>query len=211
MALSVIGAGFGRTGTLSLKVALEKLGVGRSYHMEEVMKHHRHPERWTAAADQVPNWDPFFVGYGATLDWPTTYFWRELAAHYPAAKVILTVRSSESWLRSMQDTLFGYMRNPPHAAGDTPAAAHIAMVRKLIVERTFGGNIDDEAHVVSVYERHNEEVRRTIPAERLLVFEPRQGWEPLCRFLDVPVPDGEFPRVNTTDDFLSRRGPRPAR
>jgi hypothetical protein len=204
MTLSVIGAGFGRTGTLSLKLALEMLGLGPCYHMVEVLKKHRHAERWSAAAERAPDWDKLLFGYGSAVDWPSTCFWRELADHYPSAKIVLTVRSSESWLRSMQATVFETLRAPRPSDADPAAAAHADMLKKLILDRTFGGDIDDGPRAVAAYERHNEEVRRALPAERLLVYQVGEGWEPLCRFLGVPVPAAAFPQVNSTDEFRAK-------
>ncbi len=209
MALKVVGAGFGRTGTLSLKNALEMLGVGPCYHMVEVFKNPGHADLWSAAADGPSDWDKLFAGYGSTVDWPSTSFWREIADHYPESKIILTVRSTESWIKSVQNTIFQAINAP--APEDNPiAAAQVHMARKLVAERTFGGKMDDSAHLGAVYERHNEEVRRTAPASRLLVYEVREGWEPLCKFLGLPVPAAEFPRVNSTDEFLANSAARRA-
>lgn len=200
MALKVVGAGFGRTGTLSMKLALEMLGVGPCYHMVEVFKNPHHAEIWSAAADGPVDWESIFAGYQSTVDWPSTFFWRELANHYSDAKVILTVRSTESWLNSMHQTILRVMQGEPPEGVDIAKAQH-QMARKLVLERTFGGKADDDAHLASVYERHNEEVRRSIPADRLLVFEAKQGWEPLCKFLGVPVPDAPYPKVNSAEEF----------
>lgn len=212
VALTVIGAGFGRTGTLSMKLALEMLGIGPCYHMKEVARNPGHVEWWNAALEGRSNWNRLFDGYGAAVDWPTAYFWRELVAHYPDAKVLLTIRSTDSWIQSMKATLLEAHRRPIPTDDDV-RAARMRMNNEVIVHRTFGDNIDDLAHVAAVYERHNEEVRRTIPADRLLVFELGQGWEPLCEFLGIPIPAAEFPRTNTTEDFRkmiqSGRSPAP--
>jgi hypothetical protein len=203
MTIKVIGAGFGRTGTLSLKVALEMLGLGRCYHMAEVFANPGHADRWSAAADGDVNWDSLFEGYTCTVDWPSTYFWRELANYYPEAKIILTHRSTESWIKSAHATIFrDILGEDPE---DNPTlTAQRKMARKLVVNNTFGGNIEDTANLAAVYEKHNEEVRRTIPAERLLVYEVREGWGPLCKFVGVPVPAVDYPKVNTTEDFQAR-------
>lgn len=200
MGLRIVGAGFGRTGTLSMKLALEMLGLGPCYHMHEVFRNPTHPDIWSAAADGPADWDTLLADYQSTVDWPSTFFWRELADHYPEAKVILTVRSTESWLNSMQQTILKVMQGepPPGVSLDEPQHR---MARKLVRERTFGDIIDDLDHVASVYERHNEEVRRSIPAARLLVFDVKQGWEPLCKFLELPVPDAPFPKVNAAEQF----------
>ncbi len=202
MSLSVLGAGFGRTGTMSLKLALEKLGLGRCYHMAEVFQNPGHAERWSAAAEgEKVDWDALLAGYGAAVDWPSTYFWRELAAYYPNAKIILTLRSAESWYKSCQSTIFQAMTG---TTDDPVRVAQQKMARRLVVDGTFGARIDDAAHTMAVYEKHNEEVRRVIPKERLLVYEIREGWAPLCSFLGLPVPEEPFPRVNSTEEFQSR-------
>ena len=201
MALSVIGAGFGRTGTLSLRIALERLGLGPCYHMLEVFEHPEHIGIWERAGDgREVDWDGLFRSYRSAVDWPTCAFYRELAERYPEAKVVLTVRDPERWYRSAVETIFPVMTGSP--AGDDPVAlAQARMARRLILERTFGGRVDDRGHAVAVYERHAEEVRRTIPPERLLVYAVAEGWEPLCRFLGQPVPAEPFPQVNTTEEF----------
>lgn len=201
MALSVIGAGFGRTGTLSLKGALEQIGFGPCYHMLEVMKIKSASGDWyQAACGDDMDWDAVFEGYNATVDWPSCTFYRELADTYPEAKVILTVRDPKRWYESAINTIFTSMQL------DMPGAppsiqAQMKMARKLIAENTFGGDLGDEGNAIAVFNAHIEDVKSTIPAERLLVYEVAEGWEPLCAFLDVPVPDTPFPKVNTTEDF----------
>jgi hypothetical protein len=204
MTIDVIGVGFGRTGTLSLKHALEKLGFNRCYHMIEVFQNPGHAALWSAAADgQTIDWDALFAGYRATVDWPGAYFWRELTARYPEAKVILSVRPAEAWYRSTRDTIFAV--SPDDMPPEIPnAAEQHAMVQKVVWNGTFGGRFEDRAHAIDVYEKHNDEVRKTIPADRLLVYEPGQGWEPLCSFLSRPVPDEPYPHVNSTEEFNNR-------
>lgn len=205
MSLQLIGAGFGRTGTLSLKLALEQLGVAPCYHMTEVFAHPEHVAVWSDATDgKAVDWEALFAGYTATVDWPGCNFWRELTAKYPSAKVLLTLRSPESWYASVHETIYQVLRNP--APPDPAFAAWHTMVTKLIEGSTFGGRFADRAHAIGVYERHAEAVQRTIPKERLLVYEVAQGWQPLCAFLDLPVPAGEFPRVNSKDEFRARAG-----
>lgn len=195
MPLSVIGAGFGRTGTLSLKLALEQLGFGPCYHMVEVFKNPRAPGYWEAAADRQPvDWDEVFQGYGSTVDWPSATFYRELAEAYPQAKVILTLRDPEAWFRSTQATIFAR-----EMTGDDP---WMRMAQKVI-GALFDQRMHDKDKLIEVYNRHNETVQRVIPAERLLVYEVAQGWEPLCAFLGVPVPSEPMPKVNSTEDFAN--------
>lgn len=193
MALSVIGAGFGRTGTLSLKLALEQLGFGPCYHMVEVFKNPRAPRYWEAAADREPvDWEEVFKGYGSTVDWPSATFYRELAEAYPQAKVILTLRDPEAWFRSTQATIF---------ARETTGANDFERMVEKVIGRLFDQRMHDKDKLIEVFNRHNETVQRVIPPERLLVYEVAQGWEPLCRFLGVPVPTEPMPKVNSTEDF----------
>ncbi len=204
MSLSVVGAGLGRTGTLSLKHALEELGLGPCYHMKEVFEHLDHVPLWDRAAEGLPvDWDALFSGYKSAVDFPAAAFYRELAGRYPDAKVILTVRDPGRWHRSVSETILPTLtQNQPEWLAEWGV-----MVRKAILERIFGGNVTDRAHMIGCYERHNAEVKQVIPASRLLVYEVSEGWEPLCRFLGVPVPDAEFPRANTTEEFQTRIAP----
>jgi len=194
MSLKVIGAGFGRTGTLSLKFALEQLGFGPCYHMVEVFKNQA-ADLWYEAAEGRPDWPRIFDGYNATVDWPSATFYAELADYYPDAKVILTKRDPEAWFRSTQATIF--KQTPPES---DPFGR---MVRSVI-GRLFDQRMHDHDHVIGVYERHNAEVVKRIPAHRLLVYEVAEGWKPLCDFLGVPVPDAPMPAVNSTEDFQRR-------
>ena len=202
MALRVVGAGLGRTGTNTLKVALEQLGFDRCHHMEVVLGDPAQISHWSAAADgQTPDWDVVFEGFAAAVDWPSAFFWRELSAHYPDAKVLLSVRLEAAWLKSIQSTIFPLLRTrndiPPGPFHDA-----MAMGYRLIVERTFGGDIDDADHVLAVYRAHIEAVRQAIAPDRLIVYNVAEGWDPLCRFLGVPVPAVPFPHTNSTKDFL---------
>ena len=197
MALKVVGAGFGRTGTLSLKTALEMLGFGPCYHMREVFPRPEHIAMWHRLAFGHPiDWDELFRGFSATVDWPSTRWWREIAAHYPAAKVLLSVRDPEAWYKSMSDTIYQPMKSP--APDGTPELLRLQteMVREAILAQTFDNRFEDKAHAIEVFERHNREVRDAIDPARLLVFDVREGWAPLCRFLEVPIPDEPFPRLN---------------
>jgi Sulfotransferase domain len=202
MTLSVIGAGVGRTGTLSLKFALERLGFGPCYHMKELLDHlDDHVPLWDRAAQgREIDWDGLLKGYRSAVDFPVAGFYRDLAARYPEAKVVLTLRDPERWFRSYSATILDGLTRP----APDKLAAWGEMVRKTIVERVFIGNASDKAHVIDCYHRHNDEVQRTIPRERLLVYEVSQGWKPLCDFLEVDIPDEPFPKANTTDEFKER-------
>jgi hypothetical protein len=209
--LSVIGAGFGRTGTMSLKLALEQLGFGPCYHMREVLAHPEHDAVWHAATRREPiDWDALFSGYGSAVDWPVAAFWRELSRHYPGARFILSVREPRAWHASVLETIFTALSSTPDP-DDPQACAHRAMTRELILERTFNGRMDDPEHAIEVYEHHIRTVRDALPADRLLVYETGSGWEPLCNFLRCPVPDEAYPRSNTREEFRRRHLQSPAR
>jgi hypothetical protein len=211
MSLKVIGAGFGRTGTLSLKYALEQLGFGPCYHMIETRDHPEHDAMWLALArGDSDDWHAALDGYAASVDWPAIMIWKELAAAYPKANVILTVRDPERWYESASKTIFARMREFAEALArddaesiDPARRSHMRMVNAVVVDKAFGGDLGHD-HAIQVFNAHNAEVRRAIPPERLLVYEAGQGWEPLCAFLDVPVPETPYPKVNTTDDFAAR-------
>ena len=204
MPLRVIGAGLGRTGTLSLKIALEQLGFGRCHHMREVRETLGQLAYWQAAASgDLPDWEAVFEAFGCSVDWPSARYWREIAARYPEAKVVLSMRPEQSWLRSMQATIAPLLRSyrtlPPGIFRDT-----MEMAQAIIAAQTFGGRLDDPEHMLAVYRAHNEEVRRTIAPDRLLVLDVAEGWTPLCAFLEVPVPATPFPRTNSTQEFQER-------
>jgi hypothetical protein len=199
MALSVIGAGYGRTGTMSLKLALERLGFGPCYHMIEVIKDPavRSPA-WEAAADgQDVDWEAVFDGFKSCVDWPGATFYRRLAEAYPNAKIILTVRDPESWYRSTQATIFSL---PMPEDAEDPWGR---MVGKVI-GRLFDHRMHDHDRLIAEFNRHNDQVRQTIPAERLLVYDAAEGWGPLCAFLGVNLPEGPMPKANTTEEFRER-------
>lgn len=207
MTLSVIGAGFGRTGTLSLQGALQMLGLGRCYHMLEVIQNPEHSEIWhKAAEDGAADWDLLFEGYGATVDWPACYFWRQLSSHYPEAKVILTTRDPERWYDSVKNTIYQSMSREP-SRSETETLKRRLMARDIILQRTFNGRFEDRAHAIDVFNNHVADVQRAIAPERLLTFQVADGWAPLCHFLDLPIPDEPFPNVNSTADFLARVNP----
>lgn len=218
MTLQVIGAGFGRTGTLSLKVALEQLGFAPCEHMSNLATDLERIPPWLEAARRKDagepiDWATLLAGYQATVDWPGTFFWRELVTAYPEAKVILTVRDPGRWYDSAAETI---LRMALTAPGEEPpggyppefVAVRTAMqpiLDAVLFEGTFQGRAADRAFAEAIFTRHNAMVQEEVPAERLLVYEVAQGWEPLCDFLGVPVPAGEpFPRVNDAASFRAR-------
>jgi hypothetical protein len=199
MALKVVGAGFGRTGTLSLKNALEKLGFAPCYHMMEVFPRPDHVRMWHRLAfENAIDWDLLFRDFQATVDWPSARWWREIAAHYPEAKVLLSVRDPEAWYKSMIDTIYQPMKWPVPDSVPELARLQNEMARKAILEETFDNRFEDKAHAIEIFNRHTQEVRDTIDPARLLVFDVKEGWAPLCHFLEVPIPDQPFPRLNDT-------------
>ncbi|MDH3413877.1 MAG: sulfotransferase family protein [Gammaproteobacteria bacterium] len=193
MAIAVIGAGFGRTGTESMKLALEQLGFGPCHHMKEVLANPEQLTLWRAIArGERPDWNAALSGYNSSIDWPSAFFWRDLSEAYPDAKIILTLRSSESWYKSMSNTIFRVLNasTDPESIGLT-----------LIAERVFGGRFHDRDHAIAVYERNTAQVQAAFGEDRLLSHRLGDGWGPLCRFLDKPLPDQPFPRSNSTADF----------
>lgn len=203
MALQVIGAGMGRTGTLSLKAALERLGFGPCYHMTQIFERIDDAPMWQQfAAGERGDWDSLLGNFRSAVDWPASYFWRELAAYYPQAKVVLSVRDAQRWFSSISNTLFRFMK-APMPQDNEPARRQIVMARDIVQHRIFADELDDRDHVIGIYQRHNREIQAALSADRLLVYDVAQGWSPLCDFLAVPVPDEPYPRVNAQEEVLS--------
>ncbi|UKE72648.1 sulfotransferase family protein [Xanthomonas graminis] len=193
MSLRVIGAGLGRTGTLSLKLALERLGVGRCYHAMELAANLRQAlPLWDAAIDGRPDWDALFAGYAATTDYPGCCFWRQLAVHFPQAKVILTVRAPDAWFDSVHATIFSGDGSLPSLFGNQGQRL------SRFLRRDLGERIGERAFMTDYFRRWNQAVIAHVPAQRLLVLDAdtETGWERLCAFLDVPVPASPYPRVH---------------
>jgi hypothetical protein len=200
VALQVIGAGYGRTGTLTLKTALEMLGFGPCHHMVEVMGNPQQIGFWNrAAAGETVDWEELYAGYGSTVDWPGCSFYAELAEHYPDAKVILSTRDPNRWYESMSETILKGMAELGLEA-EVPRDHPMYFGAVLIAQRAFDFDYSRE-NAVAAIERHNAEVRAKIPGERLLEFEVSQGWTPLCAFLGVPAPEEPFPRTNERENF----------
>lgn len=200
MPLQVIGAGLGRTGTMTLKTALEQLGLGPCHHMIEVFKNPAQIPFWRAVAGGAAvDWDEVFTGYNCSVDWPSAHFYKQLAAHDPDARVILSRRDPQRWYESMAETILKAMDGIVfNSVAGEESPMHFA--RMIIVEQTFGGDLSRD-NVIAAFERHNAAVIAAIPPERLLVFEAADGWEPLCDFLGLPVPAEPFPRTNSREEF----------
>jgi hypothetical protein len=206
MTLKVIGAGLGRTGTLTLRAALEQLGFGPCHHMVEVFAHMEQSDFWRRAAEgEAVDWEEIYASYPATVDWPSCHFWRQLSDRYPDAKMLLTVRDPERWWESMSETIVKAMRA---GMADPDAGRRQAMrfAELIISEQTFAGDYSRE-NVIAAFNRHNAAVQAAIPTERLLVYEVPQGWAPLCEFLGVPIPETPFPRTNSREEFWTHTLP----
>ncbi|MEV0612473.1 sulfotransferase family protein [Nonomuraea sp. NPDC050404] len=209
--LTVIGAGLPRTGTSSMKAALERLGLGPCHHMFDIMTNPGRVERWLPLAEDTTqaDWEHVFDGYRSCVDWPASFFWRELAQAYPEAKIVLTVRDPRAWHVSFKALIENGPRRgapqdlPPQAAAFFESIGRMQPLLDRMTGELFGsghtftdGPVDEDS-AVAAFERHVATVKESLPADRLLVFDVREGWEPLCRFLEVEVPEGEpFPHLN---------------
>ncbi|MEM7173554.1 MAG: sulfotransferase family protein [Pseudomonadota bacterium] len=199
MAINIIGVGVGRTGSYSLKLALEELNFGPCHHMEEVASNL--PVQlplWQAALAGRPDWPSIYSGYNSAVDWPTARFFRELNAFYPEAKFILGYRDSRRWAESFSETIYKLLSE----ADQAPDHLHdwLAMAGEIVAQTGIPAGADVDA-LEAAFIKHGEAVKAAIPANRLLVHEVKQGWEPLCAFLGVPVPDKPFPKTNNRSDF----------
>ncbi len=197
--MKIIGLGVGRTGTRSLKLAIEQLGMGPCHHMEEVLQNQ--PEQvplWAAALNGNLDWQAIYSGYESAVDWPTAGFLRELAAAFPSAKFILTVRSPESWLDSFSQTIYPFVTERNRIKAEM--LPWIDMVARVIEKTGFVSGLD-AAGLRQAFDAHYKAVRETIPAQQLLIYQVQDGWEPLCEFLGLPVPADPFPRTNDRSEF----------
>ena len=196
MSLRVVGAGVGRTGTHSLKIALEQLLGAPCHHMVEILGNPEQMPGWIDAIEGRPvDWAQLLDGYTTIVDWPGGSFWRELLAANPDALVLLSVRDSEDWYRSANNTIFQTFDHMPEEGRPWMEA-----MRKLFRDR-FSDQLDNKHAMIAAFEKHNDEVRREAPPAQLLEWRPGDGWEPICERLSVPVPAEPFPVTNTTDEF----------
>ena len=195
MTLKVIGAGFGRTGTASLKIALEKLLGAPCYHMSEVLGRAGHVDLWLDAAAGKPDWDAIFDGYVATVDFPASNYWREIAAFYPDAKIVLSLRDAARWAISTQKTIFS------RTLQEINAGTKWGRMLEVTIDNHLGGDINNEDAIIAAFNAHNDAVKAAFGPERLLVFEAKNGWAPLADFLGVPAPDEPYPHVNSKEEF----------
>lgn len=211
--MKLIGAALPRTGTLSQKVALEMLGLGPCYHMVNVLADLDEAVRWRGLLDGSAQWDQVFGGFESTVDWPGSYFYKELIDYYPDAKVLLSTRDGDSWARSMRETIYPtlygeeLLGNLSRARGEIdPKWCGFIDLMKEMWDRSglLQGRDTTDEWMSQASERFQDEVKANVPAERLLVWSVADGWEPLCRFLEVPVPDTPFPHLNDAKVFVDR-------
>ena len=212
--MKLIGAGLPRTGTLTQKMALEMLGLGPCYHMVDVLADLDQAGLWERALDEEGPWAKIFDGFHSTVDWPGGYFYRELIDVYPDAKVLLSVREPEAWERSMRETVWAVRNGESLIRLLSSAQAHVNpqwqgflnMIDRLLWQGkgTFASGNADSQQLIDTMNRHNDEVKRTVAPERLLVWSVTEGWEPLCEFLELPVPAEPFPHINDRKEFLNR-------
>jgi hypothetical protein len=212
--MQVIGAGLPRTGTLTQKLAIELLGLGPCYHWVDLLADFSRFEHWERALDGEQDWDEIFAGFESSVDWPGGLFYAELAETYPEAKVVLSVRDPERWEPSFRETVwdmcFGdsliYHLSAARAQIDPSWARYLRLVARMFwIERgPFAAAHETPADLIAGMQRHEAAVKQQIPAERLLVWDVTEGWDPLCAFLGVPVPDEPLPHANDRDTFIGR-------
>jgi len=214
MHMRVIGAGLPRTATLSQKIALEMLGFGPCYHMVDVLSDLDRADSWSAALLGSVSWDEIFAGYQATVDWPGSFFYRELMERYPDAKVVLSVRSGDAWARSVSETISGVLYGDTMMHDLSSARSRVDPGWRRYIDLMIvmweksgllaSGDASDPAALSSAMERYNDEVKQTVPSDRLLVWSAAEGWGPLCEFLEMPTPQAPFPHLNDKNMFIDR-------
>ncbi|MFI9808920.1 sulfotransferase family protein [Streptomyces sp. NPDC052301] len=206
--LKLINAGLGRTGTTSLQVALDRLGLGPCFHMFDIVGDERRLEQWEkiVCAGEQPDWAAMFDGYTSAVDGPCAVYYEQISKAFPEARVILTVRDAERWYRSTYDTLYQFAlrskEHPPQPGSRQDRLFRV--VNAMVWDGLFEGRFSDQEHAVAAYHRHNEEVVRALGADKVLVYDVKQGWEPLCAFLGVEVPDEPFPHANDSEAMRRR-------
>lgn len=215
--IKVINLSLGRTGTMSLKTALEQLGFDKCYHFSDMFDNPDHTAIWTALSrGEEIDWESLFEGYKATTYWSTSFDYQPLIEQYPDIKFVLTVREPNAWYKSTYDTIYSLNRPTLMRRIDLkikgifrPELRDMYTVWRLkedlLWQKTFKGRFEDKEFAIKQFEDHIQRVKDTVPADRLLVYKIQQGWDPLCDFLDVPVPETDFPRTNDTDSFVEWR------
>lgn len=198
MALQVVGTGLGRTGTKSMQTALNRLGFGPCHHMAEVFAHPESMALWIEAGAGRPDWERIFEGYRSVVDYPGAAYWREITARYPKAKVLHTVRDPDAWFESAQATIFAPLGGPRRGQSPQEAAFFTSFtgpIREHVADRAF---------MTDYFRRHTEAVKAAIPPEQLLIYEVGEGWDRLCGFLGVPVPEDPYPSENSRAAFIAK-------
>lgn len=201
--MKIIGAGFSRTGTFSLKHALQILGYDPCYHGDEIFQRPDHVLMWANALENEPDWRTMFSGYQAGLDSPICFYWQEIRAVFPDAKVILTKRDPDDWYESFKASLYEAMMFPEHLPAEVRGA--LKMAKAIVLDHAFAGKFEDRTYAIDLYNRHNDFVEASFVNEpaNLLVFEVSQGWPPLAEFLGKKIPNNEFPKTNSRSEFRS--------
>lgn len=208
--MKLINTGLGRTGTTSLKAALERLGFGPCYHMFDIVGDQERLKQWEGIVceGRTPDWEAVFDGYTSAVDGPSSIYYKQIMEAFPEAKIILTIRDGERWYQSTHDTLYQFavksMESPPQEG--SPQARLYRVTSTLIWDGLFGGRFSDKEHAIEVFRDHNQEVVNSIDPDNLLVYDVKQGWTPLCAFLGVDVPPEEFPHANDTESMRKRIG-----
>ncbi|MBT5217563.1 MAG: sulfotransferase [Gammaproteobacteria bacterium] len=203
MSLKIIGASFGRTASLSLKKALEILGYTNCYHMSEVVTKPEHSELWLRAWKREFIWDDIFDGYQAAVDWPVAAFWPQLMEAYPEAKIILSTREPEAWYESAKNTIFKSMDEGINSKNQE-IRKRILMAKEIIVDGTFNGKLNDKKHCIKIYNENIARCKKEVDSDRLITFNPKDGWDSLCKQLACPIPNVDYPFINTTKEFEAR-------
>ncbi len=215
MDMKIIGAGFGRTGTTSLQLAIERLGFGKCYHMEELLRNPEGVIFWkNAFQEKKVDWAKLFEKYQSIVDFPGALYYKELAGYYPQSKIILTIRDPEEWYQSVYSTIFSFdpgyaiklrmVLMMPFSATARNLFQVIMLNDKSTWKKYFEGNFKDKNYAIQRFNDHIEDVKKSIPKERLLIFESKDGWEPLCDFLNVEIPSEPYPNSNKKEDFHER-------
>jgi hypothetical protein len=202
MTLKILGAGFGRTGTNSLRVALGYLGYNTCYHMFEVKENPEHVHFWNQAyVEDNADWECFFKSYHAAVDWPAAAFWKQITSAFPQVKIIVTVRDPDEWYESVSQTIFKTMTHWEHFK-NIETQRRLKMAKRIILDGIFSGQYGDKAHCLAIYQHHIEKVRETIPPGKFLEYNVSEGWDTLCEFLNKDSPDISFPHTNTRESFF---------
>lgn len=212
MSIKIVGAGYGRTGTKSLQLALEKLGYGKCYHMEELFRNPAGITHWkNAYQGKKVDWTSLFQNYQSIVDFPGAIYYKEIANHFPDTKVILSVRDPEKWYQSVRATIFGFDPGPaikmkmlfkmPFSAPARNLFQVIQQSNKAIWNQYFEDKFEDKDYAIQRFKQHIEEAKRVIPKERLLIFDAKDGWQPLCDFLGKEIPSEPYPNSNKKEDF----------